>query len=749
MDIYGIYILPVLTSLFLSAFLLCCLTITINDIEHGYAFGLDTTSKTDFSFATVGDWGCSSETKKMIDNIVDKNPQLVLGLGDYSYRFNPDCWFQLIDPIFSKMKIVIGNHDHLTYTSRTDFYSSPERLKQYMNYFNLSKQFYSFNYENVHFLVMSTEVPYEEGSMQYDFVKNDLQKTKSDHGIDWIVVSYHRVAYTSKALVHGIAELRETYHPLFEKYGVDLVIQAHSHNYQRTYPIKFNQENSDKPIVMDKNETDYLNPKGQIYTIVGTGGSPEIHNFTGKPEPFTAVQYNAFGFLQISVLHNGTQLEGNFYENNGTISDHFKIVKSNINSKRNLSPTSLTQTFPSEPRMKSEYSDKFFIQPVVQRLRSPSDMAVLGPEEMIVLDKRNGLVSRVINGQISAQPLLDVAVSNKVERGLVGIALSNTTINNGTKYVFLYYTEGKHDGDDVCPKSDFCTPGTEPLGNRLYRYELTKDTTKLINPELLLDLPATPGPGHNGGKMIVDTNNSVFIIVGDVMAERSMTQNYEEGEKPDGTGGILKVDPSGNFSGNGPLGNKFPLNIYYAYGIRNGFGLDIDPVTGYLWDTENGPDFGDEINLVKPGFNSGWKDVQGMWNHAGGKPVKGPLNLEGLVGFDGKGKYSEPEFTWKDTMGPTAIKFFNSDKYGPDYKNDIFVGDVHNGNIYHFNLNEDRTSLQLDGVLSDKIADTSDELGGITFADGFGGITDLEIGPDGYLYVLSLGLGTIYKIVPK
>jgi glucose/arabinose dehydrogenase len=723
--------------------------LTVNDIRTENAFGLDSTS-TDFSFAAAGDWGCSSNTKKMVDNIIVKNPQLILGLGDYSYRFHPDCWLQLIDPIYSKMKIALGNHDHLTYTDTTEYYSSPERLQKYMNHFNLSRQFYSFNYKNVHFIAMSTEVPYEKGSKQYNFVKSDLQKTKSEPGIDWIVVFYHRVAYTSPALVQSIEELRDTYHPLFEDYGVDLVIQAHAHNYQRTYPIEFNQEDSSKPHITDKDKTNYHNPKGQIYTIVGTGGSPEVHNFTGRPAAFTAAQFNAYGFLDINVLQNGTVLEGNFYENNGTVKDHFTIVKSKNDNKQNDSSSSTSSSSPmpsSEPMIKTEYSDKFAIQPVIKGLRSPSDMAFLGPEEILVLDKRNGIVSRAVNGQISGQPLLDVNVSNKVERGLVGIAISNAT--NGTRYVFLYYTEGKHDGDDICPESDYCTPGTEPLGNRLYRYELTNNNTKLVKPKLLLDLPASPGPGHNGGKMIVDANKTVFIIIGDVMADKRMTQNYEDGKEPDGTGGILKVEWDGNFSAKGPLGSKLPLNVYYAYGIRNGFGLDFDPVTGNLWDTENGPEFGDEINLVKPGFNSGWKDIQGVWNHQGGKADKGPLNLDGLEDFNGRGKYDEPEFTWKDTVGPTGIKFFNSDKFGPEYKNDIFVGDVHNGNVYHFNLNVDRTTLLLDGVLFDKIADSPEELDNIVFAQGFGGITDLEVGPDGYLYVLSLGLGTLYKIVPK
>ena len=145
--------------------------------------------------------------------------------------------------------------------------------------------------------------------------------------------------------------------------------------------------------------------------------------------------------------------------------------------------------------------------------------------------------------------------------------------------------------------------------------------------------------------------------------------------------------------------NKDPLNKYYAYGIWNSFGIDFDPLTGNLWDTENGVVFGDEINLVEPGFNSGWNKIDGIWLR--GYPyrryeshiVSQINNL--LVDFDGKGKYSPPEFTWFNDVGPTAIKFFNSDNLGKQYENDIFVGDIINGNIYHFELNQQRTGLSL------------------------------------------------------
>ena len=263
-----------------------------------------------------------------------------------------------------------------------------------------------------------------------------------------------------------------------------------------------------------------------------------------------------------------------------------------------------------------------------------------------------------------------------------------------------------------------------------------------------MEIPAVPGPAHNGGKMTVGPDSEIFLVVGDLMGHTTKAQNYENGEEPDTTGGVLRMSKDGRPLENGYLGDEYPLNLYYAYGIRNSFGIDFDPVTGNLWDTENGPDFGDEINLVSPGFNSGWKDVQGIWEHKGGNPLNVTSNPTELAEFDGKGKYSEPEFTFFNTVGVTAIKFFDSDKFGLEYKNDLFVGDIKNGNIYHFDLNFDRKSLILDGILSDRIANSPEELESVEFAEGFSGITDLEVGPDGYLYVLAYGKGTIYRIIP-
>jgi glucose/arabinose dehydrogenase len=398
-------------------------------------------------------------------------------------------------------------------------------------------------------------------------------------------------------------------------------------------------------------------------------------------------------------------------------------------------------------------------------------MAFIGHDDILVLEKASGKVKRIQNGTILRQSLLDVDVATERERGMLGLAIYNKTQNGvAHTYILVYFTESKKsvDGLDNCPPPEpyYCEQEKEPLGNRLYRYELVNNN--LINQKLILDLPAKPGPNHNGGVVALDTDGYIYTVIGDLLPyfdtdSVTKAQNIEDSKTPDGRGGILRVTQDGNTVGNGILGNSHPLDKYYAYGIRNSFGIDFDPITGNLWDTENGPAYGDEINLVRPGFNSGWFKIQGIWEPVGANDSENilellqskillPSDVDIFVSFNGKGTYSPPEFTWNKTVGPTALKFLTTDKLGQEYKNDLFVGDVNNGIIYHFDLNKDRTQLVLTGKLSDKIADTSAEIdeSNIIFGQGFEGITDIEVGPyDGYLYVVSSKEGKVYKIRPK
>ena len=272
----------------------------------------------DFSFASVGDWGCKSASGNTVENIVSKNTDLTLGLGDYSYATTADCWLSIVSPLDDQIKIAIGNHDD----------ENTAKLQQFMSHFSLSQQYYSFDYENVHFLAISTELPLSTGSAQHTFVKNDLADAASDINTNWIVVYYHKLAYTSPG--HHLAEttLRNTYHPLFDQYGVDLVLQAHNHNYERSYPIRFNAASPANPIVTDSSAIDYEDPTGQIFATVGTGGQ-SVYSFTGK-SAHVAKQYVGYGFLNVDILDGGLTMTATYYANDGTVRDQFTITKEDL-----------------------------------------------------------------------------------------------------------------------------------------------------------------------------------------------------------------------------------------------------------------------------------------------------------------------------------------------------------------------------------------------------------------------------------
>src|SRR6476660_551600 len=287
-------------------------SIIVNSVSSG-------TTKA-FSLAAVGDWGCTSNTDKTVKKISSEKPNIVLALGDYSYEPSADCWLKAVKPIDDITKITIGNHED----------SPNEDLDAYMSNFGMNKQFYSFTKNNVHFVVMATEIPYKSGSDQYKFVVNDLSKASTDKNVDWIVVFMHRIMYTSPTSCSScgaLSDLRETYHPLFDKYGVDFVLQGHAHDYQRSYPLQYDQKDAEDPIVTDKNSGKYNDPKGEIYAIVGTGGE-DFHALKSKSS-FIASQNDArFGHLNLDTSKSATTkiLNGQFIGNDGKIMDEFQIM---------------------------------------------------------------------------------------------------------------------------------------------------------------------------------------------------------------------------------------------------------------------------------------------------------------------------------------------------------------------------------------------------------------------------------------
>lgn len=429
---------------------------------------------------------------------------------------------------------------------------------------------------------------------------------------------------------------------------------------------------------------------------------------------------------------NQSNVSGHFFNFNNKSSAAEKIV---YNGSEFVGPTLVDSNFK--------------IEKVVGGIDGPIGIAFLDKDDFLIIEKNYGTVKRFTNGTL-LKTLLDLNVESANDRGLLGIAISKNNPENKT-YVFLYLTESFwRDRLSKCDAAFICDPSSSPLGNRLYRFDFQNNT--LINPKILFEIPPFIYALHNGGKIILGNDNNLYLGIGDQNLNTLLTSNVPNGTAPYGTGGIIRLTQNGSEVTPGIFGDKYPYNLYYAIGIRNTFGMGFDPLTGNLWDTENGPGFGDEINLVEPGFNSGWVKVMGtraVSSYTGGNVTLDPT---GLIKLNGIGEYSPPELaTDRYAIGPTSLIFLNSTNYGKDYENDMFVSDYNfNGTLYHFDLVNNRTELLLNksSSIGNNTAPDLEALEPFIFGKDFGGIADLEVSPDGYIYVVSIQQGTIYKIVP-
>jgi glucose/arabinose dehydrogenase len=368
-------------------------------------------------------------------------------------------------------------------------------------------------------------------------------------------------------------------------------------------------------------------------------------------------------------------------------------------------------------------------------LSLPTGMRFLGENDAFVIEKNTGKVKRVQGSTVT--DVLDLDVSTSSERGLIGIELHPDFDTNNL--VYLQYSLSSTPGD-----------GTgNLLENRVSRFTWDATAQTLGNEQsifsIAFDATQPNGPNHNGGPMRFGADGKLYIATGDQNRDRAEQNNTAMTAVSASTGGIYRINDDGTIPTDNPFFSHTNESFHslYAYGVRNSFGIAFDPETDALWDTENGAFDYDEVNIVMSGFNSGWDTIMGPELNEDGNPR---FDRSELVHIGGTDTYSDPEFSMFDPIGITSIVFLTGSALGEAYDDAVIIGDDNTGDLHIFRLNENRDGFVLTGDLADMVADTPEELEALLFGTGFGTVTDLQIGPDGALYALSLLSGEIHRI---
>ncbi|MFQ3610612.1 MAG: PQQ-dependent sugar dehydrogenase [Fimbriimonadales bacterium] len=383
-------------------------------------------------------------------------------------------------------------------------------------------------------------------------------------------------------------------------------------------------------------------------------------------------------------------------------------------------------------------------QPIAFAFLDPAN-----PSTFFVAERASGRVRLVLNGVLQTNPVLDLPVSVTPESGLLGLVIDPNFEQNG--FVYLYYSLSST-GTDTTSASTW-------LENRLERYYW--NGTQLVDPVILHTIPNDTHPlntnYHFGGFMRFGPDGKLYLSVGDLNRGSFSNPRIETntgGTAVAGGGGIYRLNPDGSI----PLDNPFlshsdpRIQKLWAYGIRNSFGMEFDPLTGKLWATENGPEVYDEVNLIERGFNGGWRkimgpdarDATGSWNN------NTPYNASDLIMLP-NAYYGDPKFSWLTPIGVADIFFVRSARYGDDLRDQALIGDANNGALYLFPVNTQRDDFALTGNLADKVADSTAERNLYRWSTGWGVVTDMKIGGDGYLYVCSVYTPArgIFRIRPQ
>lgn len=430
------------------------------------------------------------------------------------------------------------------------------------------------------------------------------------------------------------------------------------------------------------------------------------------------------------------------------------------------------------------------VRSIVEDLAQPTAMAFIG-DSLLVTEKTTGKV-RVFRGGEDVGDAIDLAVNGFDERGLLGVVAHPDAANQ--PFVYLHWTwRGSGDGAEKLLGADSEQESDLPaLGNRIDRFrwaddKLSFDRNIVSFPSntLMKDTSGRIRGNHDAGPLAFGPDKKLYTMMGDQNL-RGQMQNLPDGPPPDDehfAGVILRLNDDGTtppdnpfFAAGAAVGGEVGKNIQkiYVYGVRNSFGLAFEPNSGALWQTENGDDTYDEINVFNAGSNSGWIQLQGPPAEfesfkrletesedgldVGSFPptqLKATADAAQQAMFSLAGSvYTPPVLSFLYPPALTAIGFVGDETLGAKSNRTAWVGTVLTDSLLRYKVASDGRSLALEGALADGV-DNNENKGDIGESEaavvgtGFGVVTSIQQGPGGDLYVLSLDSGTVYRISAK
>jgi glucose/arabinose dehydrogenase len=328
----------------------------------------------------------------------------------------------------------------------------------------------------------------------------------------------------------------------------------------------------------------------------------------------------------------------------------------------------------------------FRVVDVVDGIEDPWSITFLPSGDMLFTEKP-GRLRLFSNGELS-RPIAGVPeVRTGGQGGLFDVVLHPDFGSNQIIYLAMSKSRGEE--------------GTTAI----VRARLAGD--RLEDVEEIFEADAWSGTqGHYGGRMVFDDEGHLFATIGDRQASPFLLEEQPAQNLSSHQGSIIRINDDGSVPSDNPFMDTAGARPeIWSYGHRSPQGLAIHPETGQLFETEHGPQGGDELNLIERGGNYGWP-VIGYGVNYGGAPIHETTEREGM---------EQPVTYWVPSIATSGLMIYDGGAF-PDWKGDIFVGGLGGQKLVRVSV--DGGEVQREDVL-----------------DGQGRVRDIRQGPDGFIYI--------------